>query len=88
MKMFVSLSCQCEFSRIEKMRKIRCKTNANDFIKVHGDGWVEEGECAIELHADSGKIILSPAKIRKLRKQLKRALIEIEGEQDELYDYP
>lgn len=65
------------------MKKIKCTLNPGDFIKVQGGGWAEEGYCSIELYADSGKVILSPDKIRKLRKQLKRALIEIEGVQDE-----
>lgn len=62
------------------MKKIRCALNPDEFIKVQGGGWEEEGYYSIELRADSGKVILSPDKIRKLRKQLKRALIEIEGE--------
>ena len=61
------------------MKKIRCDMNTKDFIKVQGGGWAEEGYCSIELRADTGRVILSPDKIRKLRKQLKRALIEIEG---------
>lgn len=65
------------------MKKIKCSVNPEDFIKVQGDGWVEDGNFAIDLHADSGRVILSPSKIRKLRKQLKRALIEIEGEKKE-----
>lgn len=60
------------------MKKIRCEINNNDYIKVREDRWLEERYCAIDIHADSGRIILSPAKIRKLRKQLKQVLIEIE----------
>ena len=65
------------------MKKICCEINDNDFIEVYRDGWVEDGYYAIDLYADSGRIILSPAKIRKLRKQLKRALKKIEGEKEE-----
>ena len=69
------------------MKKICCEINANDFIRVQGSGWAEEGYYSIDLRANSGRIILSPNKIRKLRKQLKRALIEIEGVSDAEHDH-
>ena len=76
------------------MKKICCEINDNDFIKVQGAGWVEGGYYSIDLYSDRGRIILSPAKIRKLRKQLKRALVKIEGisgeekkDQDESSDW-
>ena len=64
------------------MKKIKCALNPEDFIKVQGGRWAEEGYCSIDLRADSERVILSPDKIRKLRKQLKRALMKIEGDQD------
>ena len=63
----------------DKTNQIELEKAFKDFIKVQGGGWAEEGYCSIELRADTGRVILSPDKIRKLRKQLKRALIEIEG---------
>ena len=63
------------------MKKIYCDSNPRDFLVVS----VSCGYAYIDAQA-GGKITeieLSPNKIRKLRKQLKRALIEIEGEKAE-----
>lgn len=60
------------------MKKIRCDMREDDFLRV-----IFDDDLAV-IHARDGgettEIALSPDKIRKLRKQLKRALIEIEGE--------
>ena len=62
------------------MKKIRCDSNPSDFLVVS----VYCGYAYIDTQQgdESTEIKLSPEKIRKLRKQLKWALIEIEGEQD------
>ena len=62
------------------MKKIRCDSNPSDFLEVS----VYCGYAYIDTQQgdESTEIKLSPEKIRKLRKQLKWALIEIEGEQD------
>ena len=62
------------------MKKIRCDSNPSDFLVVS----VSCGYAYIDTQQgdESTEIQLSPEKIRKLRKQLKRALIKIEGEQD------
>ena len=60
------------------MKKIRCDVMEEDYLYVNSD------RKYAYLHSVQGsrntEIALSPAKIRKLRKQLKRALVEIEGE--------
>ena len=63
------------------MKKIRCNSNPADFLAVS----VFAGCVYIDAQQgdESTEIELSPDKIRKLRKQLKRALIEIEGERPE-----
>ena len=60
------------------MKKIHCDVTVEDYIKVnpYGDG----AEIVIHEGSTGSTVFLSPVKIRKLRKQLKRALIEIEGE--------
>lgn len=63
------------------MKKIYCSSNPEDFLEVSVScGWAyidtRQGD-------QSTEIALSPTKIRKLRKQLKRVLIDIEGEKKE-----
>ena len=63
------------------MKKIYCSSSPDDFLVVS----VSFGYAYIDTQQgdESAEIELSPTKIRKLRKQLKRALIEIEGEKKE-----
>ena len=67
------------------MKKIRCGFVDGDFLKVK----VCSDFVLIDEHQSEVKtrIALSPAKIRKLRKQLKRALIAIEGD-EAAHDHP
>ncbi len=68
---------------MKKMKKIRCDWVKGDFIRI-----ADTSSLGIILHtSQNGKwtrIRIGADKIRKLRKQLKRALIEIEGEKDDL----
>ena len=59
------------------MKKIRCDMMSDDYMRVTFD----DDYAFIDTNQGSEKteIALTPAKIRKLRKQLKRALIEIKG---------
>ena len=59
------------------MKKIRCSSNPEDFLEVS----VSCGCAYIDTRQgrESTEIELSPDKIRKLRKQLKYALIKIEA---------
>lgn len=68
------------------MKKIYCNSNPEDFIAVT----ISSGCAYIDTQQgdESTEIELSPDKIRKLRKQLKRALIEIEGVSDVYHDHP
>ena len=59
------------------MKKIRCSMDFNDYLAVDSDE--QYAFITIQCGNRSADIALSPSKIRKLRKQLKRALIEIEG---------
>lgn len=69
------------------MKKIFCEAYENDWVRVElgGEGsevWIDTFTSICGMNR-SVSIMLSPEKIRKLRKQLKRALIEIEGVSDE-----
>lgn len=60
------------------MKKIRCDVSSEDYLRV--SVWGARAHIDAKQGAYETEIALSPSKIRKLRKQLKRALIEIEGE--------
>lgn len=64
------------------MKKIRCNWVHNDYIKIElADDTHPVRDVIIRVESsDEGCVRLSPEKICKLRKQLKRALVEIEGE--------
>lgn len=59
------------------MKKIYCSLAPNDFLKVTTDD--DDGFIRINSNGVMCDVMLSPDKIRKLRKQLKKALREIEG---------
>ena len=59
------------------MKKIYCSMDFNDYLDVDSDE--QYAFITIQCGNRSADIALSPSKIRKLRKHLKRALIEIEG---------
>lgn len=64
------------------MKKIRCDWYVNDFLRIE----VVDGSNVIitaKQNGNKSRVRINPDKIRKLRKQLKRALIEIEGEKKE-----
>ena len=64
------------------MKKIRCDWNVNDFLQLK----VIDGSdviIAAKQNENKSRVRINPDKIRKLRKQLKRALLEIEGEKTE-----
>lgn len=65
------------------MKKIYCEHVCSDYIQVKTDKYGGVKKCSIDIHSDVDRIILDAEKIRKLRKQLKRALIEIEGKPDD-----
>ena len=64
------------------MKKISCVLDGNDFVRV--SSVFSDTDSGTFLESNEGEkmvqIYLSPRKIRKLRKQLKKALIAIEGE--------
>lgn len=64
------------------MKKIKCNWEEKDYIEVNLAGDViPPRDVIIKVESsDDGCIRISPEKIRKLRKQLKKALIAIEGE--------
>ncbi len=64
------------------MKKIYCDWSVNDFLQIE----VVDGSNVIitaKQNENKSRVRINPDKIRKLRKQLKRALIEIEGEKKE-----
>ena len=67
------------------MKKIRCNWVHNDYIKIElADDTHPVRDVIFRVESsDDGCVRLSTDKIRKLRKQLKRALVEIEGEPKE-----
>lgn len=68
------------------MKKIFCDYDREDFIRVNKDG--DGGgmaRVAIQCDGDYGVVRLSPDKIRKLRKQLKKALVAIEGDSEDWF---
>lgn len=69
------------------MKKIRCDWVTEDFLKLKVD---DRSDVIVTVKQGEGisEVRLSPDKIRKLRKQLKRALIEIEGISDADHDNP
>lgn len=69
------------------MKKIHCDFYGEDFLKI---SHVDSSDIFLGVKQD-GKLAgirIGPDKIRKLRKQLKRALIEIEGVSDDAHDHP
>lgn len=62
------------------MKKIRCDFYAEDYIEISP---IDSYSIIIRVNQDGkcSRIRISPEKIRKLRKQLKRVLMKIEGEQ-------
>lgn len=64
------------------MKKIRCVRDSEDFLEL-SQSYVNDKEWLMFVRANSGELYLDAHAIRKLRKQLKRALIEIEGEKSE-----
>ena len=67
------------------MKKIRCDMVPSDWIKVGiARDTIDPEDIIIEVKSSEDVCIrLNPDKIRKLRKQLKRALNEIEGKPDD-----
>ena len=67
------------------MKNIYCEMNRADFVRV-SSVW-DDMDPGVSLDSKEGdkivQIFLSPEKIRKLRKQLKKALIAIEGTDQE-----
>ena len=59
------------------MKKIYCDYSPNDSLRVSTDE--TDAFIVIKAHGERCDIMLSPNKIRKLRKQLKKALLRIEG---------
>lgn len=66
------------------MKKIRCATIEEDFLKVRTH-LVDEGVVVVSVKCGGNfdSIYLIPDDIRKLRKQLKKALVAIEGVQED-----
>ncbi|QHJ84371.1 MAG: hypothetical protein [Bacteriophage sp.] len=59
------------------MKKIRCELDNGDYAQISvEDGFVN---LYVDQDDDVNVVVFSPAKIRKLRKQLKKALLQIEG---------
>lgn len=65
------------------MKKIHCENVCFDYIQVNTGEYGGVKKCSIDIHSNVDRIILDADKIRKLRKQLKRALMKIEGVSDE-----
>lgn len=67
------------------MKKIYCDWVPSDWIKVGiASDTIDPEDIIIEVKSsEEGCIRLNPSKIRKLRKQLKRVLIEVKGEKKE-----
>ena len=65
------------------MKKIRCDFRAEDYIQISP---IDSSDIVIGANQGGrcSSIRIGPAKIRKLRKQLKRALMKIEGVSDDL----
>ena len=59
------------------MKKIYCDLHSKDFVSIDFDG--EYAELSVWRDGEPNFSYLSPDKIRKLRKQLKKALLQIEG---------
>ena len=66
------------------MKKIYCELANDDYAKIS----VEDGlvNLSVAQGDDVNVVVFSPDKIRKLRKQLKKALLQIEGVKDEAED--
>ena len=64
------------------MKKIRCDFRAEDYIQISP---IDSSDIVIGANQGGrcSSIRIGPAKIRKLRKQLKRALMKIEGVSDD-----
>ena len=65
------------------MKKIHCENVCFDYIQVNTGEYGGVKKCSIDIHSNVDRIILDADKIRKLHKQLKRALMKIEGVSDE-----
>ena len=59
------------------MKKIKCDWVTEDFLKLKVSDYLDV-IVTVKQNGKESKVHLSPDKIRKLRKQLKRALVEIE----------
>ena len=59
------------------MKTIKCDLCCNDFVSVEFDS--EYVELSVWEDGVANTVFLNPDKIRKLRKQLKKALLKIEG---------
>ena len=63
------------------MKKIYCDLEGKDYILINSGEWGRMCAASIDISTiSSGRIVIGAGKIRKLRKQLKKALIAIEGE--------
>lgn len=64
------------------VKKLRCTVENKDYIKACERGY---GDVRLHVKVDGNKhdIFLTPSDAKKLRKQIKKALIEIEGEPEE-----
>lgn len=65
------------------MKKIYCEHVCSDYIQVNTGEYGGVKKCSIDIHSNVDRIILDADKIRELRKQLKRALLEIEGKPED-----
>lgn len=64
------------------VKKLRCTVIREDYVKVGGNGY---GDVRLNVKVDGNKhdIFLSPSDAKKLRKQIKKALAEINGEDEQ-----
>lgn len=67
------------------VKKIRCKYAPEDHISAHCDFCVPGNDIRLDITVDGEdeRIYLTPENARKLRKQIKKALAEIDGESGE-----
>lgn len=68
------------------VKKLRCQVVSDDWVKVEADG----GTVGITARSDGrdSHIYLTPSDAKKLRKQIKKALVEIDGEDEYAYGNP
>lgn len=62
------------------MKKVHCNYSPEDYIQVHEPSVYGSVDVVISEATNTCSVELKPEGIRKLRKQLKKALKKIEGE--------